>query len=427
MQSNENHMHDGVLAQASVSQAWPLNLYEPTMQQMQPSGADLSHQFGGYCMPYSAYGGDWMMSMQPSFLHAVADMSQPEVPGESQHFPTWPLVTESMAAMQLPALEVDQGSAHQRQKKQRQSKGKHAMGKGRKHSNDDDEFSSNPDAADQDSDGAVIKMLVDGLLRELRSGSVPRAQLAIANYAQMIFQDKTSSRAAQLALETASAAEQISLSSGLCGRVIPAMQSKNANYAVTKTFEVMPAGRIAFIVEELIGHGCDLAKHRFGCRVICRILEHHSAKDTKSMELLDEVLKDAESLCTHAFGSIVMRHFLEYGQPAHKHRVATALSKDLTTCALQRKGSHVVEAALRFCSEADRDVLVEQLLRNSDDLLAIATGQFGRHVVHALLNCDSAKSRQLAIEALLPLAEGLSTSKHGRNVCSLLPSSTSRL
>merc|ERR1711957_73156 len=98
------------------------------------------------------------------------------------------------------------------------------------------------------------------------------------------------------------------------------------------------------------------------------------------MALLDEVLEDAELLCTHAFGSIVMRHFLEHGLTEHKHLVARALLSDATVCALQRKASHVVEAAIRYCIPSDAYLLAENLL-DSDRLLTLATGQFGRHVL----------------------------------------------
>jgi len=221
-------------------------------------------------------------------------------------------------------------------------------------------------------------------------------------------------------LEEANATEQMSLICGLRGQVRSAMLSKHANYAVTKAVEVMPAGRIGFISEELLEHGCETARHRFGCRVICRILEHLSPKDEKSMELLDEVLQNAGSLCTHSFGSIVMRHFLEHGLAEHRHRVAMALLEDPITCALQRKGSHVVEAALRFCSTEDRLLLAKQLTGNSESLLSLATGQFGRHVVQSMQSAENAEIKHMTIGALTPLAHQLSSAKFAKHIYSEL-------
>lgn len=232
----------------------------------------------------------------------------------------------------------------------------------------------------------------------------------------MAFKDKDSSRAAQLALSTASAAEQVSLSSGLHGLVRSAMKSKNANYLVTKAVEVMPPGRAGFIPKELLGHGSEEARHRFGCRILCRVLEHYvSPRDETTMKLLDEVLKDADHLCTHAFGSIVIRHFLEHGLAEHKRCVVEALRKNLMHCAQQRKGSHVVEAAFQYCSPEDCRLLAQQILGNDEQLLELATGQFGRHVLVTLLRMDGVIGQQ-ATQALLPFAKQLLASKYGKSV-----------
>lgn len=340
------------------------------------------------------------------------------------------------AATQAPST----GPAAPRQKKQRQFKDQRQAKAKPAQSKATDECSihaDTPDQASEDNDEATqayIQTLADSLLKELRSGSEPRSRLAVASFARMVFQDFCSTKAAQRALETASAAEQVALASGLRGRVRSAMLCKNANYAITKAVEVMPGDRIGFIVEELLGYGHELATHRFGCRVLCRILEHLSPHDTNSMKLLDEVLENAQNLCSHAFGSIVIRHFLEHGLDIHRSRVAAALRNKLMSCALARKGSHVVESAMRYCSPEDSSLLAKQLLRNSDDVWALATGQFGRHVLSALLTMEGEKAeiRQSALDAVLPMTKELSTSKYGKHVywaltCPVAAPSASRL
>jgi len=397
----------GITAQGPAPQEWTGSQFYSPMQEMPV----LSDGHGGYY--YCYYPSGWPYG-QHTPTEQVPDMNSmdqvlPEVVAGCEH---------EAAAMQPPKA----GQAAQRQKKQRQGKAKPAQSK---------ECSTHADMLDAASEDkadeaaqAYIQMLADSLLKELRSGSLPRSQLAIASFARMIFQDYCSTRAAQRALETASATEQVALASGLHGRVRSAMQDKNANYAITKAVEVMPGDRIGFIAEELLGYGRDLATHRFGCRVICRILEHLSPRDTNSLSLLEEVLVDAEHLCSQAFGSIVMRHFLEHG-PQFRSRVAAALCQNTVSCALARKGSLVVEAAIRYCSPADAGLLAEQLLGDSDDVWTLATGQFGRHVLCFLLTLEGDKSeiRQSTLDALLPMAKELSTSKYGKLVYSALPSS----
>jgi hypothetical protein len=180
-------------------------------------------------------------------------------------------------------------------------------------------------------------------------------------------------------VEEASPTEQVTLLAGLKGQILKAMEDKNANYTVTKAVEIMPTGQVGFISQELLGHGREVARHRYGCRVICRLLEHYSQKDTSVMQLFEEVLVDAENLCTHSIGSIVMRHFLEHGLPEHQHRIAQALchskasekgerSTNIVVCSQQRRAGHLVEAALTFCSLKDQRVLAELLLPMKDRL-----------------------------------------------------------
>jgi len=269
---------------------------------------------------------------------------------------------------------------------------------------------------------AQIEEQVDHLLSHLRSGIAEHKQLALKSFADMAFQDQCSSRAAQLALDRASISEQTELFSGLQGSVRRAMQDQNANHVITKAVEVMPADRVSFIGAELLGHGSQLARHRFGCRVLCRILEHLPPSGTKTMELLEEVLEDADNLCTQAHGSIVMCHFLEHGLDEHKHRIAVALGKDLVSSTLKRKGSQVVEAAIRYCSFDDCQQLSKVLLEDANNVSALATGQFSRHVVAAMLVLEGEKAqiRKSAIDALSGIAQELPMHRNGKTCLELL-------
>merc|ERR1712176_400706 len=113
--------------------------------------------------------------------------------------------------------------------------------------------------------------------------------------------DQVSSRAAQLAIEEAQGADQALLVSAMHGHVREAVRSMYANYVLQKIVEVMPHRTIGFIMQELLGGGREVARHPFGCRIFCRLLEHASL-DAHLCALLDEVLADASALCKHAYG-----------------------------------------------------------------------------------------------------------------------------
>jgi hypothetical protein len=319
----------------------------------------------------------------------------------------------------------NQGQPVQHQNKQRQPKSSKRKGKdldqklsheGQVHANDEN----------------IVKERADAFLRFLRN-AVKEAcvNLAVAKFKEMVFAEAPDCRAAQLALEEASPPEQVILLAGLKGQIRTAMQDKNANYTVTKAVEIMPPAQVCFVSEELLGQGRVVARHRYGCRVICRLLEHSSQKNTSVMQLLEEVLEDAENLCTSSFGSIVLRHFLEHGLPEHKHRIAQALchakapekgdyTANIVICSQQRQASFAAEAAFTFCSLEDQRILAQILLSSTEQLLTVATGQFGRYILLALLRAKDTLIRKRTVEALLPMKESLDQNKCSKAVCSKL-------
>ena len=56
--------------------------------------------------------------------------------------------------------------------------------------------------------------------------------------------------------------------------VLEACRCPYANYTLQCAIEVSPSCQIAFVVESLLGHEIEIACHRSGCRILCRVLEH---------------------------------------------------------------------------------------------------------------------------------------------------------
>lgn len=261
---------------------------------------------------------------------------------------------------------------------------------------------------------AEVLRLVQDLIRQSRADEEGR-RCAAARFRRLAFTDKSSSRVAQLALEEPGGA---ALVVGMHGHVRAAMRSMYANYVIQKIVEVMPSASIGFVVQELVGVGQEVSRHRFGCRVFCRLLEHCSLEDPCLALLVDEVLADAGALSCHVFGNYVVRHILEFGFPHYRRWIAQALYTQLSSCAANQFGSRVVETALDFCCPEDQHLLVCELLRNPGQLVALAMHLSGRHVVKALLRRPS-EEQQVAL-TLRPYASQLRASKYGKPVWDLI-------
>jgi len=267
---------------------------------------------------------------------------------------------------------------------------------------------------DTDTMNAQAQELATNLIVQMQAGGDAQ-RAAVASFERLAFTSKISSLAAQMVLEEASVNDKVALALSLRSHVCSAVQSKHANHVIQKVVEVMTVAQASFVVDELKGSANEVARHVFGCRVLCRILEHLSPNDLSTIALIEEVFVDIEGLCNHIYGSFVVRHLLEFGLPQHKQRVVSALRSDLVTYTKHKFGSHVVEAALRHASVEDQQRLARELLQDKEELIALAANQFGRHVVRALLALPDGLRKE-ALEVLRPMESQLKASRYGKSV-----------
>eukprot|EP00913_Durusdinium_trenchii_P022711 g21330.t1 len=86
------------------------------------------------------------------------------------------------------------------------------------------------------------------------------------------------------------------------------MTSPHANYVLQKLVTQLTWSKGAsFVAWELRGDAADLARHRFGCRIFCRLIEFHAAKEGTE-DLVEEVLQEAEDLAGIRCPSCVAGH-----------------------------------------------------------------------------------------------------------------------
>eukprot|EP00929_Paragymnodinium_shiwhaense_P009310 TRINITY_DN113439_c0_g1_i1.p1 TRINITY_DN113439_c0_g1~~TRINITY_DN113439_c0_g1_i1.p1 ORF type:complete len:449 (-),score=114.13 TRINITY_DN113439_c0_g1_i1:176-1522(-) len=161
--------------------------------------------------------------------------------------------------------------------------------------------------------------------------------------------DSAGCRVVQTALEYASPAEAADLVQELKGSIRKAATNPYGNYVIQKAIETLPWTTTHFMVEELLHHGSQTARHQYGCRIMCRLLEH-SLLDPDTVRLFEEVLLNVGALCRHEFAHYVMESMLEHGLEAHKNAVARSLEQELAYSNVNRSMMYVLEAACRNCS-----------------------------------------------------------------------------
>jgi pumilio RNA-binding family len=201
-------------------------------------------------------------------------------------------------------------------------------------------------------------------------------------------------RVIQKAFESADASDREALVAEMHGHVREAVLSPHANFVIQKIVETMPAALASFVAEELIGIGAEVARHRYGCRIICRLIEHQDqcSRSSATQTLIDELFGDARLLCLHSFARHVIGSLLEHGTAEQRHRMAETLHGIVGSYARKRSASYIVEGALSFCDPHDKEALASELLADSARFVDLATHDAGCHVVRALLRLDSERS-----------------------------------
>lgn len=266
---------------------------------------------------------------------------------------------------------------------------------------------------------------VQGLMAQLTAGGEERsaAIFALRGCVWHLSRGPLGCRVVQLALEVASSSDAKALVEELHGHVEEAMYSPHANFVLQKVIEALPASVASFISQELAGKAVIAARHRYGCRILCRLLEHSLGTATA---LIDEFLEHAEGLCRHTFGHYVMKAVLEHGTVEQKHRVARAIwagpsslstghsssraGTGLVRNAMHRNASYVTEKVLEQGSAEDVATLA-RALAHSKNVQALGQSPHGCHVVKAMLRIP--EMEQMVQAALLLNGEHLRATKYG--------------
>merc|ERR1712046_259388 len=121
-------------------------------------------------------------------------------------------------------------------------------------------------------------------------------------------------RAVQRALEDArSDDERRTLALQFKGYVWTAVMCPHANYALQKCVATLRPQDAQFIIDELSRRKdlCNLARHKFGCRVLQRLFEH--CRSDQVQHLGDILLSECIQLSRHCYGNYVMQQVLTHG------------------------------------------------------------------------------------------------------------------
>jgi len=167
-------------------------------------------------------------------------------------------------------------------------------------------------------------------------------------------------------------------------------ESPWGNHVLTKVVEVMPAASLGPLIEQIMLRGYRMvARHKFGCRVLERLIEHATEKEMG--RLLDLVVANSEELCRHEFSNFVIQSLLEHGSDRRRWMVVQQLLPYLPQLSSHRTASHVVQRMLNHSGAEELAAIIRTLFQAPPphSLEDVAASRYGSFVVEELLTLRS--------------------------------------
>ncbi|KAL8458902.1 hypothetical protein ACS0TY_035576 [Phlomoides rotata] len=225
-------------------------------------------------------------------------------------------------------------------------------------------------------------------------------------------------RVIQKALEVIEVDQKTELVLELDGHVMRCVRDQNGNHVIQKCIECVPPEKIDFIISAFQGQVASLSTHPYGCRVIQRVLEHCS-NDIRCRPIVDEIMEAAYDLAHDQYGNYVTQHVLARGEPFERSRIINKLLGKIVPMSQHKYASNVVEKCLEYGGTAERELLIEEILTQSDEsdnLLAMMKDQFANYVVQKIIEISLGGQRERILERIRAHLIALKKYTYGKHI-----------
>jgi len=226
--------------------------------------------------------------------------------------------------------------------------------------------------------------------------------------------DPRGCRALQRRLETSDDEARVAIADKLRGHIREAVRSPHANFVVQKCIEVLRPGAVQFILDELMTDSLMLvARHKFGCRVVMRLLEHGMADQVH--KLTEALMPKVGDLAMHAFGNYVVQSMISHCAEEQRSRIMSELKRDVGSICRDLYGSSVVRTILASGSDCEGRVLATAIVETRDLVQDLAHMRRGHAIIKLMVKLLDPQEYEMCMK-IVAGTEGLSTSRYGRAV-----------
>lgn len=233
----------------------------------------------------------------------------------------------------------------------------------------------------KDSDHSICPLITGRLLRDVLELSL----------------DKYGCRVVQVAIQHSSSEVLWMLVSELGeSGIMKCLDDQNGNHVLQKCIqkaEIAEPYVLEFIIKGFKSDFSYYSRHKYGCRVIQRLLDVCKKQNNKKLNasIMTQLLSnnEIELLSTNEYGNYVVQWILKDGDDRDKKSVIKRVRTKILSLTKNKFGSHVVEKCFQHSKKDDRQLFFDEVLTCGDKkslpLIEMAKNEFGNYVLQKML------------------------------------------
>jgi len=242
--------------------------------------------------------------------------------------------------------------------------------------------------------------------------------VALTGRVWSLSQEAHGCRQVQAALAAATQDEsREALASELRGHVVQACKCPHANHVLQKVIALLQPEALQFVIEELqfsSGAICQIARHKYGCRIIQQLVEHCHAYQVRRLVL--SLLPQVGVLSRHPYGNYVVQNLLQHSTDEQRQQMVRSLATEIRQLGSEACGCAVLSTALTYAPHKDRQELARSLLEEPGLLASMARTRYGHVAVVRTLDLLDGSEHAQANQRLRSEMRALQVSRYGRLV-----------
>jgi len=180
------------------------------------------------------------------------------------------------------------------------------------------------------------------------------------------------------------------------------IEDQNGNHVIQKLIERLKPGENNGIYDVVYDNILELSKHQYGCRVIQTLLKQCSKEQVA--KILEKIYKNVKELSQDQFGNYIIQYILENQKGSNVDPIYEGLKDNIYDFSIHKYASNVVERALTFGNEKQRQNIINEIIKQDDQmkecLLSMVKDKFGNYVVQKIIEYSDQETRKNIVDRI---------------------------